>query len=204
MTEKNENSGETPVVRPLTDVPREVLDELTEAFENRGGQGNRIEESAAADDVAPPREADDVVVIDGFDLVADDELTRARKPPLVIDDTELTGPVARPGDETFADDDSVVRGARRFRLRRIAVRRAEGKRRLRIALWVVWSVLPVAGSGIRWCWRLQREVFSERAGAGGWSVATGAGGAQGSGDDIGGDPSRLGSAVSDVWWRADV
>ena len=87
---------------------------------------------------------DDVVVIDGFDLISDDELTRARKPPLVIDDTELTGPVARPVDGAFADDDdAVVRGAGRFRLRRIAVRRAEGKRRLRIFLWVVVPILVV-------------------------------------------------------------
>ena len=143
MTEKNENSGETPVVRPLTDVPRDVLDELTEAFEKRGGPGNESDGASAADRAAPPNEADDVVVIDGFDLVADDELTRARKPPLVIDDTELTGPVARPGDETFADDDSVVRGAGRFRLRRIAVRRAEGKRRLRIVLWVVTPIVVI-------------------------------------------------------------
>ena len=126
-------TGETPVVRALNDVPTEVLDELTTAFEKH-----------AIDVPAKPQRIPetDAVIIDGFDLVSDQDLTHARRPPateggLVIEDVELTGPI-------IVDDDPVVKGGRRFRLRRIAVRRAEGRRRLRILAWILGPVL-VAG-----------------------------------------------------------
>jgi len=127
-------TGETPVVRALNDVPAEVLDELTTAFEKH-----------AIDVPAKPvrQPETDAVVIDGYDLISDQELTHARRPPLVgenlvIEDSELTGPIA------VDDDDPVVKGRGRFRLRRIAVRRAEGRRRLRIVTWVIAPLLVVA------------------------------------------------------------
>lgn len=125
-------TGETPVVRALNDVPTEVLDELTVAFERH-----------AIEVPAKPRRAPETgaIVIDGYDLVSDQDLTHARRPPavgesVVIEDPELTGPVVIP-------DDAVVKGSGRFRLRRIAVRRAEGRRRLRILTWVGIPVLVV-------------------------------------------------------------
>lgn len=130
-------TGETPVVRAVNDVPADVLDELTTAFEKHS-----LEESGAttvASEQRPSPAASsaetETVLIDGFDLVSDDELTVARRPPLVIEDSELTGPVVRP-ESGEADSDGVVRGAGRFRLRRIAVRRAEGRRRLRLVVWI--------------------------------------------------------------------
>ena len=124
-------TGETPVVRALNDVPTEVLDELTTAFEKH-----------AIDVPAKPERLPDTdaVIIDGFDLVSDQDLTHARRPPateggLIIEDVELTGPIVV--------DDPVVKGGRRFRLRRIAVRRAEGRRRLRILAWIVGPVLVI-------------------------------------------------------------
>jgi cell division protein FtsQ len=136
-------TGETPVVRAVNDVPAEVLDELTTAFEKHSGEPARTPPGADAGQVAGGQT--ETVLIDGFDLVADDDLTVARRPPLVIEDAELTGPMGRPG-ELNADEDSdgVVRGARRFRLRRIAVRRAEGRRRLRIVAWVGAPLLAIA------------------------------------------------------------
>lgn len=110
-------TGETPVVRSLDDVPVEVLDELTQAF--------------SVTETAPPVPADSVV-IDGFDLVSDQELTRAAPPPLVIEDRELTSEIAR--DPSASDAPGAPH--RRFRLRRIAVRREEGRRRLRILTYV--------------------------------------------------------------------
>ena len=124
-------TGETPVVRALNDVPTEVLDELTTAFEKHAidvpGKPERLPDT-------------DAVIIDGFDLVSDQDLTHARRPPateggLIIEDVELTGPIVV--------DDPVVKGGRRFRLRRIAVRRAEGRRRLRILAWIVGPVLVI-------------------------------------------------------------
>lgn len=127
-------TGEIPVVRAVSDVPPDVLDELTTAFEKHSVD---VPATAAAQVVG----AGDIetVLIDGFDLVSDDDLTRTRKPPLVIEDTELTGPVPRPLDES----DGVVTRDRRFRLRRIAVRREEGRRRLRVVAWVGIPVLVV-------------------------------------------------------------
>jgi cell division protein FtsQ len=133
-------TGETPVVRVVNDVPAEVLDELTTAFEKHTGDVPSVSHTAPS---IPNTETvhTETVLIDGYDLVADDDLTHARKPPLVIDDNDLTGPVARVGD----DSDAVVKRDRRFRLRRIAVRRAEGRRRLRI---VAWVLLPLAIVGV--------------------------------------------------------
>lgn len=134
-------TGETPVVRPVNDVPADVLDELTVAFEK-----HTITPDAPATvrPVVAGSGETETVLIDGFDLVSDDELTVARRPPLVIEDTELTGPVERPDDSAInADSDGVVRGSGRFRLRRIAVRRAEGRRRLRFVTWIVVPVLAV-------------------------------------------------------------
>lgn len=113
-------TGETPVVRSLDDVPVEVLDELTQAF-------GVVPSAGSATHVAG-----DTVVIDGFDLVSDQELTRAAPPPLVIEDRELTSEIAR--DPAGSDADGAPH--RRFRLRRIAVRREAGRRRLRILTYV--------------------------------------------------------------------
>jgi cell division protein FtsQ len=44
----------------------------------------------------------------------------------------------------MVEDDSMVKGGRRFRLRRIAVRRAEGRRRLRVISWIVGPLLVAA------------------------------------------------------------
>jgi hypothetical protein len=127
-------TGEVPVVRAISDVPADVLDELTTAFEKHS-----VEVPSRPAPVVVPEGETETVLIDGFDLVSDDELTHARKPPLVIEDTELTGPVLRPTD----DSDGVVKRDRRFRLRRIAVRREEGRRRLRVLAWVGVPVLAV-------------------------------------------------------------
>lgn len=138
-------TGETPVVRAVSDVPSDVLDELTTAFEKHALETSAPANTApSAGTVAHADDADDeakTVLIDGFDLVSDDELTVARRPPLVIEDAELTGPVVRP--ESDDGGDGVVRGERRFRLRRIAVRRAEGRRRLRVVAWIGIPVLVV-------------------------------------------------------------
>lgn len=131
-------TGETPVVRAVNDVPAEVLDELTTAFEKHTGD---VPVVSSGSQTASTIANTETVLIDGYDLVADDDLTHARKPPLVIDDTDLTGPVVRIDDES----DGVVKRDRRFRLRRIAVRRAEGRRRLRI---VGWVLLPLAIVGV--------------------------------------------------------
>jgi cell division protein FtsQ len=130
-------TGETPVVRAVNDVPAEVLDELTTAFEKHTGD---VPVVSSASQTTPTIANTETVLIDGYDLVADDDLTHARKPPLVIDDNDLTGPVARIGEDGD-ESDGVVKRDRRFRLRRIAVRRAEGRRRLRI---VGWILLPLA------------------------------------------------------------
>jgi len=130
-------SGETPVVRAMSDVPLEVLDELTTAFEKYTGEAQVVQSTPQT---APTIANTETVLIDGYDLVADDDLTHARKPPLVIEDNDLTGPVVRTGGDSDGSD-GVVKGDRRFRLRRIAVRRAEGRRRLRL---VGWVLLPVA------------------------------------------------------------
>lgn len=138
-------TGETPVVRAVNDVPADVLDELTTAFEKHALEPRGPVRPASAG-ATPVGGEPETVLIDGFDLVSDDELTVARRPPLVIEDSELTGPLTRPGDVDLAGDedgDGVVRGARRFRLRRIAVRRAEGRRRLRFVVWVVSPLLVV-------------------------------------------------------------
>jgi len=111
-------TGETPVVRAVNDVPADVLDELTTAFEKHSLEGTDAAVAPTAPRTAPAASSGDTetVLIDGFDLVSDDELTVARRPPLVIEDAELTGPVLRPEDGD-ADSDGVVRGAGRFRLR---------------------------------------------------------------------------------------
>ncbi|MFM7410276.1 MAG: cell division protein FtsQ/DivIB [Actinomycetota bacterium] len=134
-------TGETPVVRAVSDVPAEVLDELTTAFEKHTGD---VPVVPSVSQTAPTIANTETVLIDGYDLVADDDLTHARKPPLVIEDNDLTGPVVRTSDEGDGSD-GVVKRDRRFRLRRIAVRRAEGRRRLRI---VGWVLLPLAVVGI--------------------------------------------------------
>ena len=135
-------TGETPVVRAVSDVPAEVLDELTTAFEKHTGDVPVVQSSAPT---VPTGAETETVVIDGYDLVADDDLTHARKPPLVIEDADLTGPVVRIDDDTGDDSDGVVKRDKRFRLRRIAVRRAEGRRRLRI---VGWVLVPLAVVGV--------------------------------------------------------
>ena len=137
-------TGETPVVRAVNDVPADVLDELTTAFEKHSLEGTDAAVAPTAPRTAPAASSGDTetVLIDGFDLVSDDELTVARRPPLVIEDAELTGPVLRPEDGD-ADSDGVVRGAGRFRLRRIAVRRAEGRRRLRLVGWIGGPILAI-------------------------------------------------------------
>jgi cell division protein FtsQ len=116
-------TGETPVVRSLDDVPVEVLEELTEAFEG----------ISIVDEDGP--EFFEGHVLGGYDIVSDDDLTHARRPPLVIEDNEFTQPLERAGDG---------QPHRRFRLRRIEVRREEGKRRLRVVLYVLVPVLVVA------------------------------------------------------------
>jgi hypothetical protein len=113
-------TGETPVVRSLDDVPVEVLEELTEAFEG----------ISIVDEDGP--EFFEGHVLGGYDIVSDDDLTHARRPPLVIEDNEFTQPLERAGDG---------QPHRRFRLRRIEVRREEGKRRLRVVLYVLVPVL---------------------------------------------------------------
>lgn len=137
-------TGETPVVRAVNDVPADVLDELTTAFEKHTLEGIDPRVAPSAPPTVPNGSSGDTetVLIDGFDMVSDDELTVARRPPLVIEDAELTGPVVRP-EEGAADSDGVVRGAGRFRLRRIAVRRAEGRRRLRLVVWIGGPFLAV-------------------------------------------------------------
>lgn len=137
-------TGETPVVRAVNDVPAEVLDELTTAFEKHTGEVPAVPSTPSAVPTTPSTGDTETVVIDGFDLVADDDLTRARKPPLVIEDTDLTGPVIRIEDDSVDDSDGVVKRDGRFRLRRIAVRRAEGRRRLRV---IGWILIPVAVVG---------------------------------------------------------
>lgn len=134
-------TGETPVVRAVSDVPAEVLDELTTAFEKHTGE---VAVVPSVSQTAPTLANTETVLIDGYDLVADDDLTHARKPPLVIEDNDLTGPVVRTSDDDDVSD-GVVKRDRRFRLRRIAVRRAEGRRRLRI---VGWVLLPLAVVGV--------------------------------------------------------
>ena len=118
-------TGETPVVRSLDDVPVDVLDELTQAF------------SVTASSAQAPT---DSVVIDGFDLISDEELTHAAPPPLVIEDRELTSEIVR--DPSASDASGAPH--RRFRLRRIAVRREAGRRRLRIVTYVGVSLGVVA------------------------------------------------------------
>lgn len=137
-------TGETPVVRAVNDVPADVLDELTTAFEKHTGDVPVAVPAVAA---MPATGDTETVIIDALDLVADDDLTHARKPPLVIEDDDLTGPVVRIDGIDSQDDESdgVVKRDRRFRLRRIAVRRAEGRRRLRV---VVWLLLPIAIVGV--------------------------------------------------------
>lgn len=132
-------TGETPVVRAVSDVPAEVLDELTTAFERHAGDVPTV---TSASQTAPTVAQTETVLIDGYDLVADDDLTHARKPPLVIEDNDLTGPVPRISDDSNGSD-GVVKRDRRFRLRRIAVRRAEGRRRLRIIGWVLFPLVVV-------------------------------------------------------------
>ena len=129
-------TGETPVVRAVSDVPPEVLDELTTAFEKHSPDVSVPPVSPSAPTVVDG--GTETVLIDGFDLVADDDLTHARRPPLVIEDDEFTGPVERPVDDDSSD--GVVKRDRRFRLRRIAVRRAEGRRRLRVVGWVLGPI----------------------------------------------------------------
>ncbi len=133
-------TGETPVVRAVNDVPAEVLDELTTAFEKHTIETPSTTAPQAA--LLVSSGDTETVLIDGFDLISDDELTVARRPPLVIEDSELTGPVVRP-DDVDGDSDGVVRGAGRFRLRRISVRRAEGRRRLRLVVWIGGPLLAV-------------------------------------------------------------
>lgn len=129
-------------MRAVNDVPAEVLDELTTAFEKHTGDVPVV----ASPPPTTPMPADaETVLIDGYDLVADVDLTHARTPPLVIEDTDLTGPVVRIGDEESGEaSDGVVKRDGRFRLRRVAVRRAEGRRRLRI---VGWVLVPLAVVG---------------------------------------------------------
>lgn len=134
-------TGETPVVRAVSDVPAEVLDELTTAFEKHTGD---VPVVSPVSHTAPTLADAETVLIDGYDLVADDDLTHARRPPLVIEDNDLTGPVVRMGEDVD-ESDGVVKRDRRFRLRRIAVRRAEGRRRLRV---VGWVLLPLAVVGV--------------------------------------------------------
>jgi cell division protein FtsQ len=122
-------TGETPVVRSLDDVPVEVLDELTAAF--------HVPVAAPT----PASQSGNTVVIDGFDLVSDDDLTHAARPPLVIEDRELTTEIAR--DSGLDDADG--RPHRRFRLRRIAVNREMGRRRLRVLTYIG---VPVAVIGV--------------------------------------------------------
>ncbi|MDP5108448.1 MAG: hypothetical protein NWP73_01665, partial [Ilumatobacteraceae bacterium] len=59
-------TGETPVVRSLDDVPVEVLEELTEAFEG----------ISIVDEDGP--EYFEGHVLGGYDIVSDDDLTHAR------------------------------------------------------------------------------------------------------------------------------
>ena len=135
-------TGETPVVRAVSDVPAEVLDELTTAFEKHTGDVPAVPPTSQT---APTVAYTETILIDSYDLVADDDLTHARKPPLVIEDNDLTGPVVRIRDDGDDTSDGVVKRDRRFRLRRIAVRRAEGRRRLRVVAWVLVPLAVVGG-----------------------------------------------------------
>ena len=90
-------TGETPVVRSIDDVPFEVLEELTEAFEG----------ISIVDEDGP--EYFEGHVLGGYDIVSDDDLTHARRPPLVIEDKEFTQPLERSDDG---------QPHRRFRLRK--------------------------------------------------------------------------------------
>ena len=65
-------TGETPVVRSLDDVPVEVLEELTEAFEG----------ISIVDEDGP--EFFEGHVLGGYDIVSDDDLTHARRPPCLL------------------------------------------------------------------------------------------------------------------------
>ena len=69
-------TGEVPVVRAVSDVPADVLDELTTAFEKHS-----VEVPARHEPAVVAGSETETVLIDGFDLVSDDELTRATRPP---------------------------------------------------------------------------------------------------------------------------
>lgn len=125
-------TGETPVVRSLDDVPVEVLDELTQAFSIVDATTRAPSNTAATGNASTDTASTETVIIDAFDLVSDEELTRAAPPPLVIEDRELTSEIVR--DPSLGDASGVPH--RRFRLRRIAVRREAGRRRLRILTYV--------------------------------------------------------------------
>jgi cell division protein FtsQ len=120
---KETPTGEVPVVRSTEDVPFEVLEELTQAFDVVIGEYE--------DD---PTLHDGDVFIDGHDLIPDSELTRASPPPLIIRDDDFTAEFTRGTAPPEPD--------RRFRLRRIAVKREEGRKRLRLLAYVA---IPLAG-----------------------------------------------------------
>ena len=118
-------TGEVPVVRSTEDVPVEVLEELTQAFDVVIGNYD--------DD---PTLHDGDVFIDGHDLIPDSELTRASAPPLIIRDDDYTAEFSRSTAPPEPD--------RRFRLRRIAVKREEGRHRLRLLAYVAIPLLSIA------------------------------------------------------------
>jgi len=117
-------TGEVPVVRSTEDVPAEVLEELTQAFDVVIGDYE--------DDLTLH---DGDVVISGHDLVPDSELTRAATPPVIIHDDNFTAEFPRSTAPPEPD--------RRFRLRRIAVNREAGRHRLRLVAYVVVPVLAI-------------------------------------------------------------
>ena len=118
-------TGEVPVVRSTEDVPAEVLEELTQAFD--------VVIGGYEDD---PTLHDGDVFIDGHDLVPDSELTRASAPPLIIRDDDFTA--------EFSRSSALPEPDRRFRLRRIAVKREEGRQRLRLLAYVAIPLFSIA------------------------------------------------------------